>query len=182
MIKTIGMLELNSIAKGFETADKVVKGGEVELLMARPICPGKFLILITGNVGAVKYAIETGTIIAGPNLVDKLLLPNVHDEVIPAISGATDISKIKDIGIMEFFSMAASIVAADAAVKAANVDLIGITLGIGIGGKAFVILTGEVSAVESAIKSGIRSSLDCGMLVNKTVISGPDKQLLRFIF
>lgn len=37
MIKTIGMLELNSIAKGFEVADTVVKGGEVELLMARAI-------------------------------------------------------------------------------------------------------------------------------------------------
>ena len=181
MIKTIGMLELNSIAKGFEVADTVVKGGEVELLMARAICQGKFLILVTGNVGAVKYAIESGEINSGQYLVDQLLLPNVHEQVLYAINGTTNTNKIRDIGVMEFFSIAASIVAADAAVKSANVDLLEVRLGIGIGGKAFVTLTGEVSSVKNAIKAGTQASISKGMLVNKTVISGPSKQLIQFM-
>lgn len=82
---------------------------------------------------------------------------------------------------MEFFSIAASIVAADAAVKSANVDLLEVRLGIGIGGKAFVTLTGEVSSVKNAIKAGTQASISKGMLVNKTVISGPSKQLIQFM-
>lgn len=181
MIKTIGMLELNSIAKGLETADKVVKAAEVDLLLARTICPGKYIILITGNVGAVKSAIDTGEEFAQEYLVDKLMLPNVHYQVIPAINEATNVEKIKDLGILEFFSVSAAIIAADAAVKSANVDLIELRLGIGIGGKSFVTLTGDVSSVKNAVTVGANTALDNGMFVNKAVISGPDKQLIKFL-
>lgn len=108
-------------------------------------------------------------------------MPNVHEQVLYAINGTTNTNKIRDIGVMEFFSIAASIVAADAAVKSANVDLLEVRLGIGIGGKAFVTLTGEVSSVKNAIKAGTQASISKGMLVNKTVISGPSKQLIQFM-
>ena len=36
----IGVLELNSIARGFEAADDMVKTAAVDLLVAKPVCPG----------------------------------------------------------------------------------------------------------------------------------------------
>ena len=39
-LRTIGCVELNSIAMGMHTADEMVKSAEVELVLARPPCPG----------------------------------------------------------------------------------------------------------------------------------------------
>ena len=46
-METIGFLELNSIAKGIEVADAVLKAAEVELISAKPSCPGKYHILFS---------------------------------------------------------------------------------------------------------------------------------------
>ncbi|KAA8676524.1 BMC domain-containing protein [Clostridium sp. HV4-5-A1G] len=181
MIRTIGLIELNSIARGIETADVMIKSGEVQLLLAKTICPGKYMILITGNVGAVKSAVQSGQNIGAQYVVDKLVLPNVHPQVIAAISEATGIDELKDLGVMEFFGVASAIIAADAAAKSANVKLIEVRLGMGIGGKAFVTLTGDVSAVKNAVTVGSNTALESGMLVNKAVISRPSKELLQYL-
>ena len=52
MMETIGFLELNSIAKGVEAADYILKAAEVELLFAKPVCPGKYNVLFCGEVYA----------------------------------------------------------------------------------------------------------------------------------
>lgn len=181
MIRTIGMIELNSIARGIQVADEMLKAAEVNLIFAKSVCPGKYVILITGNVGAVETAINHGVALGENYVVNKLLLPNVHPQVIPAINALGNVEKLKDLGVLEFFSIAAAIVAADAAVKSANIELIEIRLGVGIGGKAFVTFTGEISSVNNAVTVGANTALESGMLVNKAVISGPSKELLQHL-
>lgn len=181
MIRTIGLIELNSIAKGIEVADEMLKSAEVRLLLAKTVCPGKYIILITGNVGAVQAAINHGEAAGEHYVVNRLILPNVHPQVIPAINASTNVEKLRDLGVLEFFSIASAIVAADAAVKSANVDLIEVRLGIGIGGKAFVTLTGDISSVNNAVTVGANTALESGMLVNKSVISAPNKELLQYL-
>ena len=46
MIETVGFLELNSIAKGVEAADAILKAAQVELTFAKPVCPGKYSICL----------------------------------------------------------------------------------------------------------------------------------------
>ncbi|MFQ9798856.1 MAG: BMC domain-containing protein [Clostridia bacterium] len=60
MLRALGMLELKSIAKGFSAADTMVKTAEVELVIAKPICPGKFIVLIQGGIAAVTASLERG--------------------------------------------------------------------------------------------------------------------------
>ena len=144
---TIGFLELNSIAKGILAADMMLKAAEIRLVSARPSCPGKYQILITGEVSAVESALRTGEESAKANVVDRLLIPRVHPQVIEAISMSAMPSSLKALGILEFFSVTGAIIAADAAAKAASVSLIEIRLGTGIGGKSFVTFTGDVGAV-----------------------------------
>ena len=67
MLKSIGMIELNSIARAVETADVMMKAAEVGLVFSKPVCPGKFIIMISGDVGAVKASIAAGLDIAGHN-------------------------------------------------------------------------------------------------------------------
>jgi microcompartment protein CcmL/EutN len=86
--------------------------------------------------------------------------------------------EMRAIGVMEFFSVTASVYGADAAVKTANVDLIDVRLGTGIGGKSFVILTGDVAAVTEAVKAGIHTPNAEGMLVSSVVIPSPHPELL----
>lgn len=179
MIRTIGMIELNSIAKGIEVADEMIKSAEVNLLLAKTICPGKYVVLVTGNVGAVEAAINHGIAAGQQYVVNKVLLPNVHPQVIPAINASTNVEKLRDLGVLEFFSIASAIVAADAAVKSANVDLIEVRLGIGIGGKAFITLTGDISSVNNAVTVGANTAIESGMLVNKAVIAAPSKELIQ---
>ena len=49
----IGIVETSSIAKGFEIADAVLKAANVRLVVNRTICPGKYMVLIGGDVDAV---------------------------------------------------------------------------------------------------------------------------------
>ena len=50
----IGMVELNSIARGIETCDYMVKAAQVDLIRSSTVCPGKYMILIAGDTGDVK--------------------------------------------------------------------------------------------------------------------------------
>ena len=166
MLETIGFLELNSIAKGVEAADLILKTAEVDLIFAKAGCPGKYYILFTGEVAAVKASLDAGVAIGGN-----------HPQVIKAINLAAEPGTPGAIGVMEFFSVTASVYAADAAVKAADVDLIDVRLGTGIGGKSFVVLTGEVAAVREAIECGIHTENAEGMEVSHVVIPNPRKEI-----
>ena len=177
MIRTIGLLELTSVARGIEAADFMLKAAEVDLLRANSICPGKYIVLISGDVGAVKASIEVGLEIGREYVIDSLVLPRVHPQLIKAINGTTEIDELRSLGVLEFFSITASIIAADAAAKAALVDLIELRLGFAVGGKAFVTLTGDVSSVREAIEAGAKVGKETGMLVDKVIIPSPRKEL-----
>lgn len=179
MIRTIGMLEFNSIAKGIETADNMLKAAEVELVFSKAVCPGKFIVLVSGDVGSVKSSVESGIAWGGQYVVDSLILPNVHHQLIPAINGFTQVEGVNAVGVLEFFSIATCIKAADAAAKAAQIQLIELRLGVGIGGKAFVTLAGDVSAVNEAVEAGANKAIETGMLVNKVVIPSPREEVFR---
>lgn len=179
MIRSIGLLEFNSIARGIEAADTMVKAAEVELIFSKAVCPGKFISLITGDVGAVKAAIDAGLETGGQYVVDSLVIPSIHPQLIHAINGFTKIDGVGALGVMEFFSIAAAVSAADTAAKAAQVDLMEVRLGIGIGGKAFVTLTGDVSAVNEAVEAGTREGERGGMLVQMAVIPSPREEVFN---
>jgi len=179
MYETIGFLEFNSIAKGIESADAVLKAAEVDLIFARAGCPGKYYILFTGDVAAVKASLDVGALVGEHHLVDQCIIPRVHPQVIKAINLATEPEAVNAVGIMEFFSVTASIYAADAAVKAADVTLMDVRLGTGIGGKSFVVLTGEVAAANEAVRCGMATKNAEGMAVSSVVIPNPRKEIFE---
>ncbi len=174
---TIGFLELNSIAKGILAADQMIKAADIRLIYARPSCPGKYQILITGEVSSVDAALAAGIESAKSNVIDHLIIPRVSPQVIEAINMSSMPGKLRALGILEFFSVTGAIIAADAAAKAAGIDLIEIRLGTGIGGKSFVTFTGDVSAVEASALAGAKTAEESGSLIEKVVIAHPDPDL-----
>ena len=181
MLNAIGGVELTSVAKGMQTADAMLKTSNIKLLLARSVCPGKYVILLAGDVGDVKSAVDAGVAIAAHALVDSFVIPNVHPEVFPAIEGTNVVEELEALGIIEAFSVSALIEAADAAVKAGTVKLLEIRLAMALGGKAFVTMTGSVAAVETAVNAGAAVVGKKGLLVEKVVIPQPRQELLREI-
>jgi len=176
---SIGLIELTSIAAGFQVCDAMLKTADVDLLLSRSICSGKYMVMVRGDVAAVEASVSAGISGGKFSVIDSFVIPNLHEAVFPAISGTSKIEALEALGILESFSVAALIEGADAAVKAANVQLLEIRLAMALGGKAFVTMTGNVAAVESAIDAGAQIVGRKGMLVNKVVIPSPRPELLN---
>jgi len=90
-----------------------------------------------------------------------------------------DLRETKALGIVETFSASSIIEVADAAAKAANVTLFRIHLAMAIGGKGFVLMTGDVASVQAAVDAGAKVAGAEGMLVSKVVIPAPRPELFR---
>lgn len=179
MGKSIGLLELKSIPVGVETADAVLKAANVELLTASPTCPGKYVIILCGAVGAVKSAMESGKQTAGIYLVGHHIINNVHDSVPSAIVGTAEVERTAAIGMIETMTALTAVQAGDLAAKAANVTLMEIRIARGLGGKGFILLTGEVSSVRSAVKAAMHQLEETGDITSSCVIPSPHPGLIE---
>jgi len=177
-MNSLGLIELSSIAAGMQAADIMLKTSEVELIISRSICSGKYMVLVGGEVAAVQSSVDTAANQIDFAVIDTFVIPNVHKDIFPALSGHSNVNTLEALGIIESFSVASLIEGADAAVKAASVKLIEVRLAMALGGKAFCTLTGEVAAVQAAVDAGAQSIADKGLLVNKVVIPQPRKELL----
>src|ERR1700686_287126 len=175
---SIGLIELTSIASGFLVCDTMLKAADVSVVLSRSICSGKYMVMVRGDVAAVQAAVSAGSSASRFSVIDSFVIPNLHEAVFPAISGATKVEALEALGIVESFSVASLIEGADAAVKTANVQLIEIRLAMALGGKAFVTMTGDVAAVRSAVDAGAQMVAQKGMLVNRVVIPHPRPELL----
>ncbi len=177
----LGMLELSSIGVAYLVEDAMLKAADVELLVARTICSGKFIVMVGGDVVAVESSVRAGKAASQEALIDELLIPNVDQRVFPAITGSVALREEDRaaLGILEAFSVTAIVEAADAAVKAAEVTLFRIHVAMAIGGKGFLMLTGRVADVEAAIEAGAAEIARRGLLVSRVVIPGPEERLYR---
>lgn len=181
MMNAIGVVESSGIAKGIELCDMMVKASSVTVLDALPMCPGKYVIIIAGKVADVQHSVDTAAENAGSFIIDKLVIPNIDAQVIQAVNCACEAADMKALGIIETFSVASGILAADAAVKTANIELMEIRLARGLGGKSFVTLTGSVADVDAAVRSGCAAVSGEGLLAGFSVIPAPHGDLKKFI-
>lgn len=178
MARSIGLVELKSIPAGLETADEMLKAANVELLLATPICPGKYIIVVSGQVGDVKTSVKAGEAIGGVFLVNSHVINNVHEDLPAAITGTAEIDEVSAIGSIETMTVLTAIVAGDIAAKAADIRLIEIRLARGLGGKGYLLFTGEISAVNSAVRMVEQQIGYLGDITGTCAIASPDKALV----
>ena len=179
--RSIGLIEMTSVAAGFLVADTMLKAGNVRLLLSRSICSGKYMVLIGGETAAVQSAVAAGAEAANGCLIDQFVIANVHPDVFAALGRGqpVDTSVGQALGILESFNVATLIQAADAAAKAASITLVEIRAAMALGGKAFCTMTGDVGSVQSAVATGRRVISEAGVLVNAAVISRPHPDVYR---
>jgi microcompartment protein CcmL/EutN len=180
----LALIESNSIARGVVIADALVKKAHVTILQTHPVSPGKHVTVFAGEVAEVEEALAAGTAAAAATLVDRLFLPYAHAQLAPLVAGERRPPPgggHDSVAIVETFTLAATIAAADAAAKAAEVTLLEMRLGQGIGGKAYFTMTGALDAVEAAAAAG-RAAVEAGLLAAVELIPAPHADLRTRLF
>jgi len=170
MDPALALIEFNSIAIGIQAGDAMVKKAPIASIKAGTVQPGKYLVLITGQVAEVEESLQAGLEWGGETVIDTVFLPQVHPAVVQVIGGDRVEGAGPALGVVETNDVAATIQAADAGVKGAQVTLREIRLADGLGGKAFCLFQGDVQDVEAAVEIGVDSLPDPAVLVNQVVI------------
>ena len=181
MINAIGMIEFKTVSSGVTAADQMVKTADVRLLEAQVVCPGKYIAIITGDLSAVKSAVEAAKATRASEYISSFVLGNPDPAIFPALYGSSNIEGVNALGIIETYDAATIIVAADIAAKTAIVDLIEIRVAKGMCGKSYLYITGEVSACEAAIAKAKEEAGARGMFLDSSVIAHPDAQICKAI-
>jgi microcompartment protein CcmL/EutN len=181
---TIGIVELASIYKGFHVQDEILKTADVEKLIARTICSGKYFIAVRGSTADVDLALETAKEVGGFSVVNAVALPNVDERIFPAIAGTTllqifNVKKTEAVLIIETFSVASAIKAADIAAKEAEIEILRIHVAMAVGGKGFAVFTGNIDALEAAAKKAVEFCKQDGMLAGFVILKNPHPEVLR---
>ena len=166
----IALLEFGSIALGIEAGDAMVKRAPLDAIYAGTVQPGKYLVLVAGDTASVEEAVEAGLETSRSVLVDRVMLPDVHPDVVAAVVGGRGARSGEALGVIATASVAAVIEASDAAVKGAEVTLDEVRMADGLGGKGYALFSGSVSDVEAAIEIG-SARLTTAQVVATRVIS-----------
>jgi microcompartment protein CcmL/EutN len=182
MTVAIAAIETSSIAQGTVVGDAMVKQAEVTLLQARTLSPGKYWVLIGGEVGPVRASHARGLEVAADTLLDSLFIPQIHDMVLPALQGTVGPLQADALGVIETLTAASAIVAADRAAKTSAVTIRNVRLADGLGGKGFVFLGGEVGDVQAAVEAGRAEALQKGLLVRSVVVPRLHPQMKEWVF
>ena len=177
----VGAIELSSIGVGYRVQDEMLKTASVELLIARTICSGKYLIIIGGYIDAIEAAMQAALTVGDDAVIDYLTVANAHEAVFPAMSQSVVLSPedIGALGIIETFSGVSALVAADYAAKAARVTLFRLHVAMALGGKGLLLMTGSVSDVIAAVQAGADAVRRRGLLVSEVVILRPSPELFQ---
>lgn len=171
----LAILEFNSIARGMLAADAMVKRASVALIHAGTVQPGRYLVVLGGEVAEVEESLKAGRHIGGDALDDTVWLPGIHPDVLKVLRSAKDLTSIDrpthadSLGIIETRTAPAAIKAADVSIKGATITLLSIRLSDGLGGKGLVLLTGLVADVEAALEL-VKQNLEGTTLLQAVVI------------
>ena len=176
----LGVIEFSSIAIGFSTLDEMVKIAPIKIIDARTICLGKYLIVFSGDLASVEYSYQKAEEIGHEYIVDKLMLPYIHPELIEAIGNIKQTDKWGSIGIIETKTVTSSIEAADIAAKEGGVTIVEIRLANGFGGKSYVKMIGDLENTQAAMNAATAKLEDKNLLFAKTIIPQPEKEIKSF--
>ena len=179
MYKAIGVIELKSIPKGVEAADAALKSAGIEMVSAHPACPGKYEIVLTGSISNVTAAVSHVTTRFDGYVIDSSVMGRIDEQVIKALFGTQTGECEGSLGLIETFSAASAIKAADIAVKTARVEIYDLRVSRGMGGKGVVMLTGDVGDVTAAVEAGADYAKSVSTLSAFTVIAAPHEELWK---
>jgi len=176
------VIELNSVAGGVFVSDVLVKRAVVTLLDSRTVCPGKYVVTLTGDVEALASSLDAARDSdLGETITEHHLIPRVHPAVVSALRGVPHGGPVRSIGVIETYGVAACVRAADEGAKAGAVDIVELRLANAQGGRCVVVFSGEQDEIETALEAGRDAAEEMQALVNSVLIERPHECMERFL-
>lgn len=174
-IEALVLLEIDGMARAIACQDSALKKAEIRVLACAPVSPGKALLIFGGDVAASEEAMQSALELCGSRLMDHMMLPGIHPQVVWALSGNRLRQPKRSLAILEFGHIGVLLRAADSAVKCAPVSIGHLHPASGYGGKGFFTLYGELYDLEAACEEAIA----CGpeMLTDHELIAAPHGEL-----
>lgn len=179
-LEAVCVIETGSIARGFVVLDALVKKAPVVVKVARPVSPGKLVLLFGGDVEAAFEAFDAARAVAGTDLIDELFLPGAHKALLPAIDCAVVPHAGEAVGIVEMSTVAAAVHAADVALKTVDVTVLRMHLAVGVGGKGYFTLAGPLGDIAAALDA-VRGSANAARVVAIELIPQPHPEVRGFL-
>ena len=89
-LEALGIIETRGLVAAIEAADAMLKAANVELVGTEKIGSGLVSVMVRGDVGAVKAAVETGAAAAGSlgEVIATHVIPRPHtdvEKILPAL-------------------------------------------------------------------------------------------------
>lgn len=166
----IALIEYSSIASGILAGDEMLKKAPITVIRSGTVHNGKYLVLIGGSVASVEESYRKGLAIEPDNIIDSMILPNVHEQLHDSVLGVRLNCTKESLGIIEASSVSTMIKASDAGVKGADVNIVEIRLADDIGGKSFTIYNGSIEEIQAAVEIAKNAVTTHEHWVNETII------------
>ena len=181
MYHALGCIEYKTVIAGVMATDQMIKTAKVDIVHGQVVHPGKYVVFLTGGLGALQAVIEKGKKEFPEDVIDHFLLGNIHPLVLQGLKGTCTYEETDALGMIETSSIASMIVAADQAAKTTKVELIQLRFSKEMGGKAYVFFTGELAAVSLSVEAGANYAEQKGFLIKKGIVPAPDAKTWDFI-
>ena len=182
MSDAIGMVETVGLVGVVEAGDAMAKAASVQLLGWDRVGSGLVTVFCSGDVAAVKSAVDAGSTAAAKvgEVHSVHVIPRPHSEltaVVPERGDSDDSdSRVRALGLIETKGAIGVVEAADAMSKAADVEVVKLQ-DIG-GGYITVMVSGDVGSVQASVSAGAESAERVGELVSQHVIPRPHDDLV----
>ena len=176
MSDAIGMVETVGLLGIVEAGDAMAKAASVQLLGWDKVGSGLVTVFCSGDVAAVKSAVDAGSTAAAKvgQVHSVHVIPRPHEElgaIMPERGESGEGEGVRALGLIESRGATGVIEAADAMSKAADVDIVRVQE-IG-GGYITVLESGDVGSVQASVSAGAEACERVGELVSQHVIPRP---------
>ena len=184
----LGLIETLGMVPAIYGADSMLKAADVDLVGYENVGSTLVTIMVKGDVAAVKASVDAGAAAAAS--VGKLTATNVMPRPARGVGGiarahpldelAEGDTGLRSLGMIETFGVVFLMEAADAMIKAADVELIGYENV--ASGYCSALVQGDVAAVQAAVAAGIKAVTHMGANVySSAVIPTPHRRLVRLV-
>ena len=179
MSKSIGAIEFKSIAKGIEVSNEIIKKFSVEVLYLKSICPGKFLIIVSGQTSYVNECIDYGLEFGNGYIVDSFVINAIAQEIIYGFKNKYEkLDNINSIGVVETNKVCAGIKMLDKTLKFGDVSLVKLQMSFAIGGKLVYIVSGDLSSLQYALEES-KATVKEKEIIYITIIPSVDEKIIK---
>lgn len=163
-----GLVETLGMVPAIAAADAMLKAADVELISYENVGSTLVTVIVKGDVQACQSAVDAGK--AAAEKIGKVTACNVMKR---PVEGVGDVISVHDIdsddspskrfnalGAIETFGLVYVLEAADAMVKAADVEIIGYENV--ASGYISILVSGDVAAIKSAVEAGVKAVENMG--------------------